>query len=87
MRGRKDGGSLDHRRSETIVAYRFGVRVMERIYTVPEVAKYLKMSKSKVYALVKREKIPYLRIGRNVRIRESDLNEWLEEQTRPGNPY
>ena len=56
---------------------------MEMIYTVPEVAEYLKMSKSKVYDLVKRQKIPYIRIGRNVRIRQSDLDEWLEEQTRP----
>jgi len=59
---------------------------METIYTIPEVAEYLKMSKSKVYALVKREEIPFIRIGRNVRIRESDLNEWLEERTRPEKP-
>jgi len=56
---------------------------METIYTIPEVAEYLKMSKSKVYDLVKRQKIPYIRIGRNVRIRQSDLDKWLEEQTRP----
>ena len=56
---------------------------METINTIPEVAEYLKMSKPKVYDLVKREKIPYIRLGRNVRIRESDLDSWLEEQTRP----
>ena len=48
---------------------------METIYTIPEVADYLKMSKSKVYDLVKQEKIPFIKIGRNVRIRESDLDE------------
>jgi excisionase family DNA binding protein len=57
---------------------------METIYTIPEVADYLKMSKSKVYDLVKRQEIPFIRIGRNVRIRQSDLLEWLEEMTRPG---
>ena len=56
---------------------------MELIYTVPEVADYLKMSKSKCYALVKQEKIPYIRIGRNIRIRESDLVKWLDERTTP----
>ncbi len=56
---------------------------METIYTVPEVAEYLKMSKSKMYDLVKREKIPFIKIGRNVRIRQSDLLDWLEKMTRP----
>ena len=56
---------------------------MEKIYTVPEVAEYLKMSKSKVYDLVKKKKIPFIRIGRNVRIRQSDLMKWLEDMTRP----
>ena len=56
---------------------------METIYTIPEVAEYLKMSRSKVYALVKKGRIPFIKIGKNVRIRQSDLMNWLEEQTRP----
>jgi putative molybdopterin biosynthesis protein len=56
---------------------------METIYAIPEVATYLKMSKSKVYDLVKKGKIPFIRIGKNVRIRQSDLMKWLDEQTRP----
>jgi len=60
---------------------------MEKILTVPEVAQYLKISKSKMYDIVKREKIPFIKIGRNVRIKESDLDEWLEIQTRPGDPH
>jgi excisionase family DNA binding protein len=51
---------------------------MDAIMTVPEVARYLKMSKSKLYYLIQRKQIPYIRIGRNVRIRESDLNRWLD---------
>ena len=50
----------------------------DRIYTVPEVAAYLKISKSKVYYLMSRKAIPHLRLGRNVRIRGSDLEAWLE---------
>lgn len=52
---------------------------MEGIMTIPEVAKYLKMSRSKVYYLVARKEIPHIRIGRNVRIHEKDLEKWLEK--------
>jgi len=55
---------------------------IDTVYTVPEVATILKMSKSKLYDLVKRDRIPYLKIGRNVRIRQSDLNRWLEDHSR-----
>jgi excisionase family DNA binding protein len=51
----------------------------EKIYTIPEVAAYLKMSRSKVYNLVQGRKIPYIRINRNVRIRETDLKKWIEK--------
>ncbi len=52
---------------------------METILTIPEVARYLKISKSKIYYLVQRGEIPYIRIGRNVRIKESDLMKWLDK--------
>ncbi len=52
----------------------------DQIYTIPEVAKYLKLSRSKVYLLVTQKKIPYIRIGRNVRIRQSDLETWLNQK-------
>jgi len=50
----------------------------EIVYTIPEVAKFLKISKSKVYYLVKRNEIPHIRIQRNVRILQSDLVAWLK---------
>ena len=53
---------------------------MDRIMTVPEVAKYLRMSPSKLYLLLQQKKIPHVRIGRNVRIRETELKEWIEAQ-------
>jgi len=52
----------------------------DKVFTIPEVADYLKISKSKIYDLVSRKKIPHLKVGRNVRIRESDLLKWLELQ-------
>lgn len=52
---------------------------MNDILTIPEVARYLKLSKSKVYYLVQQGKIPHIKIGRNVRIKESELQQWLEQ--------
>jgi putative molybdopterin biosynthesis protein len=46
---------------------------------VNEVAEYLKLSKSKVYYMIRQGEIPYVKIGRNVRIRESDLREYIDE--------
>ena len=51
------------------------------ILTIPEVARYLKMSKSKIYDLVSKKEIPHIKIGRNVRIRQTDLQIWMEKQT------
>ena len=52
-----------------------------KVLTIPEVAAYLKLSKSKIYYLVSQKQVPHLKLGRNVRIRESDLQAWLELQT------
>ena len=64
-----------------------GIAELGPILTVPETAKYLKLSKSKVYYLVQRNQIPHLKIGKNVRIRKKDLLIWLEEKTLPGNEF
>lgn len=52
-----------------------------KILTISEVAEYLKISKAKIYLLVSKNEIPHIRLGRNVRIKESDLIRWLEKQT------
>jgi excisionase family DNA binding protein len=51
--------------------------MMDKFYTVPEVAELLKISRSKMYRLV--PSIPHIRIERNIRIRESDLLQWVED--------
>ncbi len=53
---------------------------IDRILTVPEVAQYLKISKSKIYYLINKREIPHIRLQRNVRVFESDLLEWLEKK-------
>lgn len=52
---------------------------LEPILTVSETAAYLKLSKSKVYLLVQRKEIPHLKMGKSVRIRQCDLQEWIEQ--------
>jgi excisionase family DNA binding protein len=41
----------------------------------------VKKRKKKIYYLVSQKQIPHLKLRRNVRIRESDLQKWLELQT------
>ena len=56
---------------------------MDEIYTVPEVAAYLKICKSKLYSMIRKGEFPHIRIGKNVRILESDLEEYIEKQRQP----
>ena len=60
-----------------------GQETLDPIMTVPETAEYLKLSKSKVYILVKRNQIPHIKIGKNVRIRRSELLKWLDGKVQP----
>jgi len=53
----------------------------DTIYTIPEVARFLKVSRSKVYGLVQQGLIPYVRIGKNVRITGRDLQAWLDKNS------
>jgi excisionase family DNA binding protein len=53
----------------------------EKIMTIPEVAEFLKMSKSKVYGLAKMGKIPTVKIGKNVRGKESEFVKWINRNS------
>lgn len=44
---------------------------------VPQVAEYLRVSKTSVYRLIERQKIPARRIGRLLRVRKDELDETL----------
>jgi excisionase family DNA binding protein len=51
------------------------------IWTVHEVAEYLRMSEAKVYRLVKEQRIPVVRIGKTWRFRKDLLDAWLSQCT------
>ncbi len=54
------------------------------ILTVAQVAQYLQISKSKIYYLIQRRSMPCIRLGRNVRVRQSQLLKWLDLQAEKG---
>jgi excisionase family DNA binding protein len=47
---------------------------------VPEVAKELRIARSRAYELVANGTIPAVKIGRSVRVSRKELECWLEEQ-------
>jgi excisionase family DNA binding protein len=49
------------------------------IWTVHDVAEYLRMSEAKVYRLVREQQIPVVRIGKTWRFRKDLLDEWLSQ--------
>ncbi|MFP5297724.1 MAG: helix-turn-helix domain-containing protein [Actinomycetota bacterium] len=51
-----------------------------RFATVAEVAKRLRVSNMTVYRLVKSGQLPAVRVGRGYRIRETDLQRYLESR-------
>ena len=51
-----------------------------RIMTTGEVAKYLRVSRSTIYRLVKQGKIPVSRISKHLRFRKDVIDRWLSEK-------
>jgi len=51
-----------------------------RLLTVNEVADLLRVSRMTVYRLIKNGEMPALRVGRNYRLREEDVHNYLTER-------
>jgi excisionase family DNA binding protein len=56
----------------------------EPYVSVPVVAELLGVPASWVYERTARGEIPYRRVGRYLRFRISEIEAWLEQQTREG---
>lgn len=54
-----------------------GDRFSNKLLTVNEVAAILRVSNMTVYRLVKSRQIPAIRVGKNYRIKESEVNDYL----------
>jgi excisionase family DNA binding protein len=55
--------------------------VGERLLTVGEVAGTMRVSNMTVYRLIKAGQLAAIRVGKNYRIRESDVNRYLSERS------
>ncbi len=51
--------------------------VEEILLTGTEVAQRLRISRAKVYWLIQRGELPSVRMGRNVRVRQQDIDEYI----------
>ena len=50
-----------------------------RLLTVDDIAELTGMGRDWIYAQVRAGQIPHIRMGRNVRFRETAIDEWLTE--------
>jgi excisionase family DNA binding protein len=54
-----------------------------KLLTIQEVADFLKVSKSWVYAMtsgVSKNSIPYVKVGKYIRFEEAEVVEWVRKQ-------
>jgi excisionase family DNA binding protein len=55
--------------------------VGEPLLTVGEVASTMRVSNMTIYRLIKSGQLPAIRVGKNYRVRESDMNRYLSERS------
>lgn len=55
----------------------------DRLLTISEVAALYRVSRSKLYADQRRGILRVLRLGRVIRVRQSDLDKYASERKRP----
>ena len=58
-----------------------GRQAGDRLLTVAEVAATMRVSNMTVYRLIKKGDLAALRVGKNYRIRESDVDTYLSERS------
>ena len=56
-------------------------QVGDGLLTVGEVASWMRVSNMTVYRLIKSGQLPAVRVGKNYRIRESDIDRYLSERS------
>jgi excisionase family DNA binding protein len=49
-----------------------------QLWTVAEVAEHMRVSNMTVYRLIKAGQLPAIRVGKNYRIRDADLGQYLD---------
>lgn len=54
--------------------------MIDQILTIKEVADYLKVNERTVYRLATAKKIPAFKVGGSWRIKQAELEKWIQEQ-------
>jgi excisionase family DNA binding protein len=62
------------------MATRRNPSIADRLLTVVEVAALMRVSNMTVYRLIKSGQMAAIRVGKNYRIRESDVNHYLSDR-------
>jgi excisionase family DNA binding protein len=57
-----------------------GLAVQSILMSIPEVARSLRLGRTKVYELIALEGLPVVRFGRAVRVCRSSLEQWVRER-------
>lgn len=55
---------------------------MEKVYTIKEVAEVFRVHKNTINNWKKSGKLPYVKVGRRVLFKESDVKKLMDEYTR-----
>jgi excisionase family DNA binding protein len=54
----------------------------DKILTIKEVAEYLRIVEKTVYRLASERKIPGFKVGGSWRFRKSEIDEWIDKQSK-----
>ncbi len=55
----------------------------DEIFTVETLSKYLNVPTKKIYDMTHLKEIPFLKVGRGLRFRKSEIDSWLQESYTP----
>lgn len=55
--------------------------MVEPLMTVEEIANYLNFSKRTIYTMIKRNKIPYIKVGGQYRFNQDKIDKWLHQKS------
>ncbi len=55
---------------------------MEKFLTIKELAEHLGLKEKTLYGKVSRNEIPYYKIGRLIKFKASDIDEWIASNRR-----
>jgi len=53
---------------------------MKELMTIDDLSEYLKLSKPKLYPMIRQGKIPGFKIDGSLRFCKADIDKWLEEK-------